>query len=225
MRRICRLIIILVTLGLLVAALPAAASAQVDDWQRVARSRHASALFVQVDGCDQVEIYISATDGKFVNRNGAVNKQGLLGVLYIVRDACAEPGPKGLPIIYSADGMTLDALRSTPRFDAAWIAARVPGTDSDGDAVTLRIDLQWRPLADFERGKVNGHGWFPPGEKHGARVNTWSHTMSAPAVAWGSVWVAGQAVMIDPTQDAGLEQVRYACKVIQHPQGGADVAC
>jgi hypothetical protein len=225
MRRIGRFILILVTLGLLVAALPATASAQVDDWQRVARSRHASAVFVQVDGCDQVEIYISATDGKFVNRHGAVNKQGLLGVLYIVRDACAEPDLKGLPITYSADGMTLDALRSTPQFDAAWIAARVAGTDSDGDAVNLRIDLQWRPLADFERGKVSGHGWFPPGEMHGARVNTWSHNMWAPAVAWGSIWVDGQAVTVEPTQDATLEQVRYACKVIQHPQGGADVDC
>lgn len=225
MRRTGRLIIILVTLGLLVAALPAAASAQVEDWQRVARSRHASAVFVQVDGCDQVEIYISATDGKFVNRHGAVNKQGLLGVLYIVRDACAEPGPKGLPITYSADGMTLDVLRSTPQFDAAWIAARVPATDWDGDAVSLRVDLQWRPLADFERSKVNGHGWFPAGEKHGARVNTWSHGMWAPAVAWGSIWVDGRAVTVEPTQEATLEQVRYACKVIQHPRGGADVAC
>jgi hypothetical protein len=164
MRRIPRFVLMLVTLSLLVAAMPSTAAAQIEDWQRVIRSRHASAVFAQTAGCDQVEIYVSASDGKYVNRRAAVNKQGLLSVLVLVRDACAQPGPKGYPVVYSADGMTLDALGSTPRFGRAWIAASLSGTDDVGGAVELRVDVEWRPLADFERSRVSGHAWFPPGE-------------------------------------------------------------
>jgi hypothetical protein len=225
MRRIARFILIPLTLVLLAAALPSSVSADVDQWQRVVRARNASAAFFSTSGCDQVEIYVSAMDGKFVNRHGAVNKQGLLGVLVQVRDACAEPGPKGYPVVFSADGMTLDHLRTTPRFDQAWIDATLPGIDSDGNPVELRVALQWRPTANFERSKVSGHAWFPPGEKRGARVDTFSHNLSAPAVAWGTIWMDGQATTLDATQDAALEEVRYMCKVKQHPQGGADIDC
>jgi hypothetical protein len=31
--------------------------------------------------------------------------------------------------------------------------------------------------------------------------------------------------MLQPTEDATLEQVRYMCKTIQHPQGGAELDC
>jgi hypothetical protein len=220
-----RLILALVTLGLLVAAMPAVASARVDDWARVVRSRHAGAAFTQLNGCEQVEVHVSAMDGKFVNRHGAVNKQGLLGVLFLVRDACAEPGPKGFPIVYSADGMTLDRLRSAPRFSTAWIDAALPGIDGDGNAVDIRIDLRWQPLAKFERSRVSGHAWFPPDEGRGARVGTFSHNMSAPASARGTIRVGDREITLLATTDATLEQVRYLCMVNQHPQGGFDVDC
>lgn len=224
MLRIARLILIITTLVPLVA-LPATTSARVDDWQRIVRARHASAVFSQLDGCELVEVYISASDGKYVNRLGPVNKQGLLGVLVIVRDACAEPGPKGYPVLYSADGMTLDRLGTTPSFGRAWIDATLAGSDTIGDPVELGVNLTWAPTAPFERSRVSGHGWFPPGERHGARVNTFSHGLMAPAAAWGTVWIDGMAISLEPTHDAVLEQVRYACKVIQHPRGGADVDC
>jgi hypothetical protein len=224
MLRIARLILILTTLAVL-AGLPATASARIDDWQRVVRARHASATFSQLDGCDLLEVYVSASDGKYVNRHGPVNKQGLLGVLVIVRDACAEYGPKGYPVIYSADGMTLDRLGSTPKFERAWVSAMLAGTDSLDNSVELGVNLTWAPTAAFERSRVSGHGWFPLGEKHGARVNTFSHGLMAPAVAWGTLWVDGNAISLEPTHDAVLEQVRYRCAVIQHPRGGADVDC
>jgi hypothetical protein len=225
MRRPSRFVLALATLGLLAAALPAATTARVDDWARVVRSRHAGATFVQVDGCEQLEVFASAMDGTFVNRHGAVNKQGLLGVLVVVRDACAEPGPKGFPIVYSADGMTLDRLRSTPQFGSAWVQATLPAMDGDGNQVELRVDLAWRPAGEFERSRVSGHTWFPDGEKRGARVGTFSHNLWSPATAWGSVWLDGRALPLAPTTDATLEQVRYLCMVNQHPQGGFDVDC
>ena len=183
MRRISRFITVIVTLGLLVAALPSSASAQIEDWQRVVRARHAGAVFVQTDGCEQTELYVSASDGKYVNRHGPLNKQGLLGVLYIVRDACAEPGPKGYPVVYSADGMSLDPLVTSPQFQRASVSARPVGTDGDGNAVAFRVDIQWRPTAPFEKSRVSGHAWFPWGEKRGAWVGTWSHNWMAPAMA------------------------------------------
>lgn len=224
MLRIARVVLALITLALL-AAVPATASAQIEDWQRVVRSRHASAVFTQVSGCNQVEIYVSATDGKYVNRFGPVNKQGLVGVLYLVRDICAEPGPKGYPVIYGADGMTLDRLESTPRFDRAWVGATLPAIDSDGVDVEIRVAIQFRPAAEYERSRVSGHGWFPPGEKRGAWVGTFSHNLMAPAEAWGTIWLDGQATVLEPSSEAVLEQVRYLCKVIQHPRGGAEVDC
>ncbi len=225
MRRPARLVVVLATLAMLAASVPAATAARVDDWARVVRSRHAGATFMQVDGCEQLEVFVSAMDGKFVNRHGAVNKQGLLGVFVVVRDACAEPGPKGFPIVYSADGMTLDRLRSTAQFGTAWIQATLPAMDADGNPVELRVDLEWRPAGEFERSRVSGHGWFPAGEKRGARVGTFSHNLWSPATARGTVWLDGRALPLAPTTDATLEQVRYLCKVIQHPQGGFDVDC
>ena len=62
MLRIARLILIITTLVPLVA-LPATTSARVDDWQRIVRARHASAVFSQLDGCELVEVYISASYG------------------------------------------------------------------------------------------------------------------------------------------------------------------
>jgi len=224
MRRFARPILVLVSL-LVLAGLPASANARVDDWQRVVRARHASAVFTLQDGCSLMEVFVSASDGKYVNWGAGVHKQGLLGVLVIVRDACAEPGPKGYPIIYSADGMTLDRLRSTPRFGRAWVQAGLAATDSSGQEVALRVDLQWAPLGAYQRSRVSGHGWFPADGRQGARVNTFSHGMMAPAQAWGSIWIDGAAHHLESTHDAVLEQVRYACKVIQHPRGGADVDC
>lgn len=220
-----RLALAIAVVAILSAALPAAATATVDDWQRVVRSRHAGATFVQVDGCDQLEVYISASDGKYVNRHGAVSKQGLLGVLLVVRDACATPGPKGFPIVASADAQSLDRLASTPRFDEARMVAELTGVDDAGQPVRFVVDLAWRPAAPFETSRVVGSGSFPEGEKRGARVTTVSHTMTAPAVAWGTIRIGNQVLALAPTSDATLQQVRYSCKVLQHPRGGADVDC
>jgi len=122
-----------------------ASASVIEDYARVIRSRHAGATFVQVDGCRQVEVFLSAMDGKFGNRGGPVNKQGLVGVFYAERDICGEPGPKGFPITYSVDGMSLDHLGSTARFDAAWLRATIPGLDSDGNEVSIGLDVSWSP--------------------------------------------------------------------------------
>ena len=210
---------------LLGATAPAAGASVIEDYARVIRSRHAGATFVQVDGCRQVEVFISAMDAKFGTRSGRINKQGLIGVFYAERDICGEPGPKGFPITYSADAMSLARLSSTPRFGAAWVRTTLPGLDGDGNPVSIGLDVSWSPLGAYERSRVSGNGWFPAQGQRGAHVHTFSHGLRADALAWGSMTLDGQAIELAPTSDATLEQVRYFCQVIQHPHGGFDVDC
>ena len=162
MRRRTRLLALLAVPVLLLGLTAGVAGASViEDYARVIRSRHAGATFVQVDGCRQVEVFLSAMDAKFGTRGGRVNKQGLVGVFYAERDICVEPGPKGYPITYSADGMSLDRLGSSPRFGAAWVRATLPGLDSDGNAVSIGLDVRWSPLGAFERSRVSGNALVP----------------------------------------------------------------
>jgi hypothetical protein len=156
MRRRARILAALVLPAILLAASPAAAGASViEDYARVIRSRHAGAVFTQVEGCTQVEVFISAMDAKFGSRRGPVTKQGLVGVFYAERDICGEPGPKGFPVVYSADGMTLDRLGSNPQLTAAWLRASIPAMDMDGN----QVQMSWtctgpRPSACSARGSA-----------------------------------------------------------------------
>jgi len=226
MRRRTRILAFLTVPVLMLGLTAGVASASViEDLARVIRSRHAGATFVQVDGCRQVEVFLSAMDGKFGTRGGGVNKQGLVGVFYAERDICGEPGPKGFPITYSADGMSLDRLGSTPRFGDAWVRATIPSLDSDGNEVSIGLDVRWSLLGAFERSRVAGNAWFPATGQRGARVHTFSHGLRADATAWGTVSLDGRAIGLAPISDASLEQVRYFCQVIQHPHGGFDVDC
>jgi hypothetical protein len=226
MRRRTRLLALLAVPVVLLGVTAGVAGASViEDYARVIRSRHAGATFVQVDGCRQVEVFLSAMDAAFGARGERVNKQGLVGVLYAERDICAEPGPKGFPITYSVDGMSLDRLGSSPRFGAAWLRATIPGLDSDGNEVSIGLDVRWSPLGAFEHSRVSGNAWFPANGQRGARVHTFSHGLRANAMAAGMVSLDGRTIELTRTSDASLEQVRYFCQVIQHPHGGFDVAC
>jgi hypothetical protein len=226
MRRSARILALFALPALLLGMVTTAASASViDDYARVIRSRHAGATFLQVDGCRQVEVFLSAMEAKFGTRGGRINKQGLIGIFYAERDVCGEPGPKGFPITYTADAMSLDRLASTPRFGAAWVRTTLAGLDSEGNQVSIGLDVSWSPLGAYERSRVSGNGWFPANGQRGANVHTFSHGLRADARAWGTLSLNGRAIELAPTTDATLEQVRYFCRVIQHPRGGFDVDC
>ena len=219
------LIAFLLPAALLVSLAAPARASVIQDYARVIRSRHAGATFVQQDGCIQTELFVSAMDATFGSRPGPVNKQGLVGIFLARRDTCAEPGPKGYPLVYAADGSTLDRLSSTPQFGSAWLDATIPATDMDGNRVSVDLHLRWTPTTAFERSRISGNAWLPEGVKRGAHVHTFSHGLRADALAWGEISVDGQALSLTPSLDAQLEQVRYFCQIIQHPQGGAEVAC
>jgi hypothetical protein len=226
MRRRTRLLALLTIPVLLLGLTSGVAGASaIEDYARVIRSRHAGATFVQVDGCRQVEVFLSAMDAKFGTRGGRINQQGLVGVFYAERNICVEPGPKGYPITDSADGMSLDRLGSSPRFGAAWVRATIAGLDSDGNEVSIGLDVRWSPLEAFERSRVKNNAWFPANGQRGAHVHTFSYGLRAEALASGTVSLDGRTIELAPTSDATLEQIRYFCRVIQHPQGGFDVDC
>ena len=225
MRPPMRLVSAVGTLILLLAAVAPAAASTIEDYARVIRSRHAGATFTQVDGCRQTEVFVSAMDAVFGSRPGPVNKQGLVGVFYRELDVCAEPGPKGYPVVFQADAQSLDRLVTWPRFRTASLRVVLDGTDGDGDPIKMAMDIEWTASEPLRRSRVSGNGWFPVDEKFGARVHTFSHGLSASAVAHGSITVGGTHLELQPTAEATLEQIRYFCQVIQHPQGGFDVDC
>ena len=224
MDRLRRLVVIVAAIGLLLTTVAPVGAAQAEDYARVIRSRHAGATFVQVDGCTQTEVFVSAMDAVFGSRPGPVNKQGLVGVFYRELDICSGPGPR-FPVVFSADAQSLDRLVSSSRFGTASIDVTLSGTDGDGNPVVIDLQVDWTAATAFERSKVSGNGWFPAGEKRGAHVHTWSHGLRADATATGSITVAGTHTDLGPTTDASLEQIRYFCQVLQHPQGGFDVDC
>jgi hypothetical protein len=164
-------------------------------------------------------------DAKFGAQQGAVNKQGLIGVLYLERDVCGEPGPKGFPVTYMADGQSLDRLLTTARFGSAAARATMRGTDGDGNPVEIGLHIEWSALEAFEKSRVSGNAWFPASGERGAHVHTFSKGLRAAAAAWGEISIDGQTISLSTTFDASLEQVRYFCQVIQHPRGGFDVDC
>ena len=53
-----------------------AGASVIEDYARVIRSRHAGATFVQVDGCRQVEVFLSAMDGTFGSARRAGQQAG-----------------------------------------------------------------------------------------------------------------------------------------------------
>ena len=225
MRPPIRLVGIIATLIVILAAAMPAAASTIEDYARVIRSRHAGATFSQLDGCRQTEVFVSAMDAVFGSRPGPVNKQGLIGIFYRELDVCAEPGPKGFPVVFQADAQSLDRLVTSSRFNTVAIHVVMDGMDGDGNPVTLAMDLEWTASEPLHRSRVSGNAWFPVDETFGARVHTFSHGLSAAAVARGSITVDGDRVELESTTDATLEQIRYFCQIIQHPQGGFDVDC
>jgi hypothetical protein len=127
--------------------------------------------------------------------------------------------------VFQADAQSLNRLVTSSRFRTASINAVLEGTDGDGNAIQMAVDLRWAASAPLERSRASGNAWFPADEKQGARVHTFSHGLAAPASASGSITVDERRVDLEATFDATLEQVRYFCQVIQHPHGGFDVDC
>ncbi len=224
MDRLRRLVVIVAAIGLLLTTVAPVGAAQAEDYARVIRSRHAGATFVQVDGCTQTEVFVSAMDAVFGSRPGPVNKQGLVGVFYRELDICSGPGPR-FPVVFSADAQSLDRLVSSPRFGTASIDVTLSGTDGDGNPVVIDLQVDWTAATRSSARRCRATAGSPP-VRSAARTFTRGPTASGPTrprpVRSPS---PARTTDLGPTTDASLEQIRYFCQVLQHPKGGFDVDC
>jgi len=221
--------------GVATAALvlaPAVAGAGVPDYQRVIKARTAAptAPLVTVDGCIRTEIWVSSSDNVFGGRPGRVVKQGLTSVGVTQFDTCAgtraprsaaggDPGE----VVFDGIGQTRDRLRSTPRFDRAWIGATVAVVDDvSGTVVPVRLDLTWTLTGEFDRDTSHTHVRFP----HEGVVNAHTQTLTGDALTSGDIWLGDEHLTFEASTGAILEQVKYGCQVIRHPRSpGADLSC
>jgi hypothetical protein len=237
MAGIRRALAVLVT-GLLVAGIavvvaPATVEAGVPQYQRVitARSALPTAALVAVEGCIRTEVWADSSDNVFGGRPGRVNKQGLTSVLVVGYDTCTHglggsaAGGGGDPgtVIFEGFGQTLDRLRSTPRFDRAWIDATLPVVDEvSGETLTVRLALTWTLVGEFDRDTGHSHVRFP----HEGIVNSHTQTLTGDALVSGEVSIGADRLTFPPTGGAVLSQVKSGCQVIVFPHAsGTDLSC
>ena len=231
MKRAGRLVTAVATaVALTVAALlPVAAQGAVPEYQRVIKARSASAAVTIEAECLETRLWIASSSNVFGGRPGRVVKQGLTTVLVQRLETCgparvaaAAGEPPGGEVVFEAMGQTLDPLRSTPRFDSAWIQATVHVLDEvSRQTVPVDLDVHWSPSAPYVRGTLSTHVRDP----HGGIVNSHSQTRTAPALVNGTVTIAGETVTFAGESDASLEQVKYGCQLIRHPHGTTALTC
>jgi len=232
MRRFRRWLSMSIAAALCLAlAEPWFASADVPEYQRVIKSRFADAALVNVTGCIRTVIFVSSSDNMFGGRPGPVNKQGLTSALVGQWNTCASANaavhaaaapPPGGELILSGIGQTVDPLNTNAHFDRAWISATVPVLDEiSGNTVAVRLDLQWSLVGQFDRDTTHSHVRVA----HGAIVNSHSQTLMGDAVVRGAVTIGPDRLVFGPTTEAHLQQVKYGCQVITHPDSDVDLDC
>lgn len=229
MRRTRTVLAALAAAGAAVMLTATTADAGVPEYQRVIKSRAADGVLVDQDGCVRTEVWVSASDNVFGGRPGPVNKQGLTSVLLRRFDTCADqrtPRPAAAPppgrVLFDGIGQTLDPLRSTTRFDRAWVDATIPVTDDiSGRTVPVHLDIAWTLVGPLQRDTTHLHVRQP----HRGIANSHAQTLMGDALIGGKVTVAGAAYHFAPSEGAHLQQVKYGCQIIVHPRGTTDMAC
>ena len=231
MKRLGRLVAVLAAAVTLAqpALLPVAAQGAVPEYQRVIKARSASAAITIEAGCRETRIWIASSSNVFGGRPGRVVKQGLTTVLVQRLETCgparvaaAAGEPPVGEVVFEGMGQTLDPLRSTPRFDSAWVQATVPLLDEvSGQTVPVNLHVHWSPSAPYVRDTLSTHVREP----HGGIVNSHSQTRTAPALVEGTVMIADETFTFAGESDASLEQVKYGCQLIRHPHGTTALSC
>ena len=181
-------------------------------------STHGSAAVVTTAGCEQTEIFVSSSVAMYAGQPGPVNKQGLTGVFVRITDVCAVP-PGGIGaaagggvVLFQADGQNMAPLVVDPRLTSASVATQVPGTDGDGNPVTISIVASWTGTGPLEHDTVNNHQQFPGV----GNVNSTDNNLRRTATATVSVAVNGLTAAGTDTE-ALLTQVKSRCIEIARP--------
>ncbi|UVJ37918.1 hypothetical protein [Arthrobacter sp. CJ23] len=211
-----RLLTGLATAGLL--ALTGAPAGAAPNIYHTISSSHGSAAAVETVGCQQSEIFVSSSVAMFAAQPGPVNKQGLTGVFVRITDVCAEaPGEAGAAagggvVLFEADGQNLAPLVVDPRLNSASIATELPGTDGNGNPVTISLSASWTGTGPLEHDTVSSHENIPGL----GNVNSTDNNLRRAATASASVTVNGLTVS-GTDSNALLEQVKARCIEIARP--------
>lgn len=232
-RALAVLVTALLVAGVAGTVAPAIVEAGVPQYQRVisARSALPTAALVSVEGCIRTEVWADSSDNVFGGRPGRVNKQGLTSVLVVRYDTCtrrlgastAAGGGEPGTVIFEGFGQTLNRLRTTPRFDRAWIDATLPVLDDvSGETLSVRLALTWTLVGEFDRDVGHTHLRFP----HEGIVNSHTQTLTGDALVSGEVSIGADRLTFPPTGGAVLSQVKSGCQVIVFPHAsGTDLSC
>jgi hypothetical protein len=184
-------------------------------------STHGSANLVVTQGCEVSEVYVSSSKAMYAAQPGPVGKQGLTGVFVRVTDVCASSralaaapaAGGGGSVIFEADVQNGAPLVVDARLTKASVTTDLPGTDGNGDPVTVHLVARWTGTGPLEHSTVSTHTHFGDGN-----VSANDNNLRRAAVASVSVQVAGRSIT-GRTDDAGLEQVKSHC--IEVPRPGA----
>ena len=181
-------------------------------------STHGSAVVVATAGCEQTEIFVSSSVAMYAGQPGPVNKQGLTGVFVRITDACAVP-PGGIGaaagggvVLFQADGQNMAPLVVDPRLTAASVSTQLPGTDGDGNPVTISLDASWTGTGPLEHDTGHDNQHFPDV----GNVNSTGTNLSRAATATVSVAVNGLTAA-GTDAEALLSQVKSRCIEVARP--------
>ena len=130
-------------------AVPAAPAGTAQDVSHTSVSTRGSAGLVNTEGCRKTEIHVSSSVAMHAGQPGAVDKEGFTAVFLRVTDICADPSGDaaaavgGGTVLFEADGRNLEPLVADPRLTAASVTTDLPGTDRDGNPVTISLAAAW----------------------------------------------------------------------------------
>lgn len=184
-------------------------------------STHGSASIAVTQGCELTEVYVSSSKAMYAAQPGPVGKQGLTAVFVRVTDECASSptlavapaAGGGGTVVFEADVQNSAPLVVDSRLTTASVTTDLPGTDGNGEPVTVHLAARWTGTGPLEHSTVSTHTHFGDGN-----VSSNDNNLRREATAWVSVQVAGRSVS-GQTADALLEQVKSHC--IEVPRPGA----
>ncbi|UEL29510.1 hypothetical protein [Pseudarthrobacter sp. L1SW] len=212
-----RLVLGVCTVALLSLGSGPAAAAPPNIYHTIS-STHGSAAVVATAGCERTEIFVSSSLAMYAGQPGPVNKQGLTGVLVRITDICAvAPGGIGTAagggaVLFQADGQNMAPLVVDPRLTSASVATQLPGTDGDGNPVTISLAASWTGTGPLEHDTGHDHQNFPGV----GNVNSTGNNLRRTATATVSVAVNGLTAAGTDTE-ASLTQVKSRCIEIARP--------
>lgn len=178
------------------------------------------AFLDQTQGCERTEVYVSSSKAMYAAQPGPVGKQGLTGAFVRVTDVCAvppeslaaaAPAAVGGEVLFEADGQAMVPLTVDSRLTRASVNAHLPGTDGEGNPVTIHLAASWVGTGPLEHSTVHNHVLFFDGV-----VSANDNNLRREATARVSVEVADRSVS-GTADEASLELVRSKCIEVPRP--------